>query len=179
MADRGDFDGLYRREGEGVLMFFARRTLDPDVALDLTAETFAQAYIGWSRLRGEADEQRQAWLYTIARRRLSHYLRKGRVERSGLRRLGIQLPSMHEDDLTLIDERAGLGELRAALSVELSRLSDEQQRALRLRIVEEQPYEDVARTLGISEMAARARVSRGLRALANALEPMQAVRERS
>jgi RNA polymerase sigma-70 factor (ECF subfamily) len=178
MADQGDFDELYRREGEGVLMFFTRRALDPEVALDLTAETFAQAYIGWRRLRGDSNEERQAWLYTIARRRLSRYLRKGHVERSGLRRLGIQIPSMHEDDLALIDERAGLGELRAALSVELSQLSGEQQRALQLRIVEEQPYEEVARNLGISEMAARARVSRGLRALAHALEPMQAVKGR-
>jgi len=39
MADPGDFDELYRREGEGVLIFFTRRTLDPEVAVDLTADT--------------------------------------------------------------------------------------------------------------------------------------------
>src|ERR1700688_3561947 len=106
MAERGDFDELYRREGEAMLMFFTRRTLDPEVDLDLTAEPFAQAYVGWRSLRGDSREQRQAWLYTIARRCLSRYLRKGRVERSGLRRLGIQVPSAHEDDLALIEERA-------------------------------------------------------------------------
>jgi RNA polymerase sigma factor (sigma-70 family) len=171
MADPGDFDALYRRESEGVLVFFTRRTFDPEIALDLTAETFAQAYVGWRRLRGGSREERQAWLYTIARRRLARYLRRGRVERDALVRLGIQLPSVHEDDLALIEQRAGLSQLRATLSSELRRLSIEQQRALQLRIVEEQPYEVVARDLGISELAARARVSRGLRALGLALEP--------
>jgi RNA polymerase sigma factor (sigma-70 family) len=171
MADPGEFDEVYRRESEGVLVFFTRRTFDAEIALDLTAETFAHAYIGWRRMRGNSPEERQAWLYTIARRRLSRYLRRGRVERDGLRRLGIQVPHAHEDDLALIEQRAGLAELRAALSVELKRLSAEQRRALQLRIVEEQPYEDVARHLGISQPAARARVSRGLRALGHALEP--------
>lgn len=178
MADVGEFDDLYRRESEGVLVFFARRTLDPEVALDLTAETFAAAYLGWRGLRGTSDEQRQAWLYTIARRRLARYLRRGRVERRALRRLGIQTPSAHEDDLALIEERAGLDQLRLALSGELLRLSAEQRRALELRIVQERPYAEVARDLGISELAARARVSRGLRALGCALEMQLATGER-
>ena len=68
MADAGDFDGFYSREGEGVLVFFARRTLDPETALELTAETFSHAYLGWRGLRGDSHAERQAWLYTIARR---------------------------------------------------------------------------------------------------------------
>jgi RNA polymerase sigma factor (sigma-70 family) len=178
MADADEFEEFYRRESEGVLVFFARRTFDPEVALDLTAETFAHAYLGWRGLRGRAREQRQAWLYTIARRRLARYLRRGRVERRAVRRLGIRTPLAHEDDLALIEERAGLDELRAALSGELDRLSDEQRRALELRIVQERPYAEVARDLGISELAARARVSRGLRALGRALDVQPLLGER-
>jgi len=170
MADPGEFDDLYRRESEGVLVFFARRTLDAETAMELTAETFAHAYLGWRGLRGRSREERQAWLYTIARRRLSRYLRRGRVERRALRRLGIQTPTAHEDDLALIEQRAGLAQLRGALRCELSQLSDTQRRALDLRIVQERSYAEVASALGISEVAARARVSRGLRALAHALE---------
>ena len=170
MADTEEFDALYRRESEGLLVFFARRTLDAEVALDLTAETFAQAYLGFARLRGDAPEQRQAWLYTIARRCLSRYLRRGRVERRALTRLGIRTPLAHEDDLALIEQRAGLAQLRGALSAELVRLSAEQRRALELRIVQERPYAEVACDLGISELAARARVSRALRALGRGLD---------
>jgi RNA polymerase sigma factor (sigma-70 family) len=170
MADAGEFDDLYRRESEGMLVFFTRRTFDPEVALDLTAETFAQAYVGWRRVRGDSREERQAWLYTIARRQLSRYLRRGRVEREALVRLGILVPVAHEDDLRSIERRAELTELRSALGGELERLSSEQRRALELRVVQERPYEEVAREMGISEPAARARVSRGLRALGRALD---------
>lgn len=166
----GGFDDLYRRESEGVLVFFTRRTWDPEIALELTAETFAQAYVGWRRLRGRSAEERQAWLYTIARRRLSRYLRRGRVERAAIARLGIQLPTTHEDDLRLIEERAGLAHLRGALASELRCLSEEQRVALELRVVRELSYQEVARDLEISELAARARVSRALRALGRALE---------
>ncbi len=160
MADLGEFDELYRRESEGVLVFFTRRTFDPEIALDLTAETFAQAYVGWRRLRGNSREERQAWLYTIARRQLSRYLRRGRVEREALVRLGIQVPMAHEDDLRSIERRAELAELRGALGDELGRLSVEQRRALDLRVVQERPYEEVAREMGISEPAAAARECR-------------------
>jgi RNA polymerase sigma factor (sigma-70 family) len=178
MADVGEFDGFYRRESEQLLLFFAHRTLDADVAMDLTAETFAQAYRGWPRLRGRAVEARQAWLYTIARRRLSRYLRRGRVERRAIARLGIETPVVHEDDLAEIERRAGLPELRSALARELQQLSDGQRRALELRIIDERPYPEIASSLGISELAARARVSRALRALERSLETGLAIGER-
>jgi RNA polymerase sigma factor (sigma-70 family) len=179
MAEEGEFDELYRRESEGLLVFFARRTLDPEVALDLTAETFAQAYLGWAKLMGNSREERQAWLYTIARRQLSRYQRRGRVQRRALVRLGIRTPVAHEDDLALIEERAGIAQLRATLGQQLARLNVDQRRALELRIVQERSYADVARDLGISEMAARARVSRGLRALGRALDVHVATGESS
>jgi RNA polymerase sigma-70 factor, ECF subfamily len=71
----------------------------------------------------------------------------------------------------LIEERSGLREIRVLLGAELGRLSDEQQHAVRLRVVEELPYDEVARALGVTEQTARARVSRGLRKLTAALEP--------
>lgn len=171
MADVEEFDEFYRGRSERILVFFARRTLDAEVAVDLTAETFAQAFVGWRRLRGRSDEEREAWLFTIARRVLARYLRRGWVERRALLRLGMQVPAVHEDDLALIEERAGLRELRGLLREQLERLGEEQRRALELRVVQEHSYAEVARLLGITELAARARVSRALRAIGAALEP--------
>jgi RNA polymerase sigma-70 factor (ECF subfamily) len=51
MADPEGFLPFYQAEAEAVLMFLTRRTLDGEVALELTAETFAQAWIGWPRVR--------------------------------------------------------------------------------------------------------------------------------
>jgi RNA polymerase sigma factor (sigma-70 family) len=52
----------------------------------------------------------------------------------------------------------------------LETLAPEQREALRLRVVMELGYPAVAARLGISQQAARARVSRGLRALALSLD---------
>ncbi|MEO9120132.1 MAG: RNA polymerase sigma factor, partial [Solirubrobacteraceae bacterium] len=177
MSDHESFTAMYEREGEPVLLFLARRTLDSAIAADLTAETFALAFGAWSRLRGRSENEVRAWLYTVARRQVSRYLRRGRVERRAVQRLGIQLPALHEDDIVAIERRAGLAELRVALGVELARLSHEQREALRLRVVEERSYAEVASELGISEQVVRARVSRGLRALAGALEPYRSESE--
>jgi RNA polymerase sigma-70 factor (ECF subfamily) len=119
----------------------------------------------------------RGWLFTVARRQVGLYFRRSRIERKATERLGIMVPDVGEDDLAAIEERAGLGDLRASLRLELERLSDEQREALTLRIVEERPYDEVALALGITEQAARARVSRGLRALERSLEPVRAVWE--
>jgi RNA polymerase sigma factor (sigma-70 family) len=172
MAGAEHFLNLYRRDAEAVLLFFTRRTLDVDVALDLTAETFAQAWRGWSRVRLDTAQQLDGWLFTIARRQLGRYLRRGKVERRALSRIGVAVPTLDDDAIAEIERASGLGTLRGALGAELEKLSEKQRRALQLRIVEELPYPEVARRLGTTEPTARARVSRGLRALAVALDPV-------
>jgi RNA polymerase sigma-70 factor (ECF subfamily) len=174
MEDADRFMALYERERELVMVFVARHTLDVWVAADLTAETFALALCSWSRLRDRSEGEVRGWLLTVARRQVSRYLRRSRVEQRAVQRLGIRVPAMSEDDVAAIERRAELGGLRAALGTELERLSLEQREALRLRVVEERSYPDVARLLGITEQAARARVSRGLRALARALDAERA-----
>jgi DNA-directed RNA polymerase specialized sigma24 family protein len=72
MADRPlDIGRLYERHGEELLTFIVRRTSDTEVALDLWAETFAQALAGRGRYRGATDEEAGGWLYGIARRQLA------------------------------------------------------------------------------------------------------------
>jgi RNA polymerase sigma-70 factor (ECF subfamily) len=77
---------------------------------------------------------------------------------------------MAPDEIAEVDRRAGLPELRATLGAELAKLTDDQREALRLRVVEERSYQEVAASLGVSEATARARVSRGLRAMSRQLE---------
>jgi RNA polymerase sigma factor (sigma-70 family) len=172
MAPADAFLVLYRRDAEAVLVFFTRRTLDVEVALDLTAETFAQAWRGWPRVRVDTVAEVDGWLFTIARRQLGRYLRRGKVERRALGRIGVAVPALDDDDIAQIERAAGLAPLRSALGAELMKLSEKQRRAIELRIVEELPYPEVARRLGTTEPTARARVSRALRALAVALEPI-------
>jgi RNA polymerase sigma-70 factor, ECF subfamily len=60
--------------------------------------------------------------------------------------------------------------MRGEVTAQLARLPPEQRDALRMRFVDELGYPEVARRLQVSEDAARARVSRGLRRLAAALD---------
>jgi DNA-directed RNA polymerase specialized sigma24 family protein len=115
MRDPATFTVLYERESERVLMYHARRTLDPEIALDLTAETFAQAYRNRRSFRGSTVAEERAWLFTIAHRQLVGYFRRGRVERVAMRKLGMRVPAVHEEDLAAIEQRAELPALRRAL----------------------------------------------------------------
>ncbi len=148
-----------------MLGFFARRTFDPDAAIDLVAETFAAAFAGRHRFRGSGSDAEAAWLYGIARNRLADWRRRAAVERRALARLGVERRALTDAEYDRIEELAGLTELRAELRAGLAELSDDHRDALRLRIVEERDYADVAGRLGVSEQTARARVSRALHAL--------------
>jgi RNA polymerase sigma factor (sigma-70 family) len=169
ITDGPGFSAFYRRHERALLRFFARQVYDPQLALDLTAEAFAQAFRGRKRFRGASQGEETAWLQTIARRQLARYYRRGRVERAALQRLGIELPSASPVELERVEELAGLETARAAVREGLSTLSSDQREALQLRIVEELPYPEVAERLGVSEQTARARVSRALRALGRAI----------
>jgi RNA polymerase sigma-70 factor (ECF subfamily) len=165
-----DLQALYDRHRRALLLFFVRRTADTEVALDLWAETFAQAVVSARRCRATGDAEQAAWLYAIARRQLALYYRRGRAERRALDRLNIERPPA--DDLVEAElvRQAGLSELRRELAGALDTLSEDTRRALELRIVHELPFADVARRLSITEPTARARVSRGLRALGDLLD---------
>jgi RNA polymerase sigma-70 factor (ECF subfamily) len=169
------FSGLYRGAAQDLVVFFARRTYDADAAADLMAETFAKAYLGRRRFRGSTEEEARAWLFGIARRRFAMYVRRGKAERRALRRLGLERPQLVEGECARIEELAGLDAMRGTLAEHLSRLAPAQRRALDLRVLRELPYPEVADRLGISEQAARARVSRGLRALGSALDGVAAI----
>jgi RNA polymerase sigma factor (sigma-70 family) len=170
LLSREGFVGLYERHSKPLLVFFARRVYQAEVALDLTAETFAQAFASRRRFRGRSQGEQAAWLYAIARHQLNRYLRRGRIERRALARLGISVPEFSDDEYIRVEEAADLPQLRSAIADGLAQLGAEHRAALELRIVRELPYAEVARRLGVSEQTARSRVSRGLRALARALE---------
>jgi RNA polymerase sigma factor (sigma-70 family) len=165
--DRAVITRLYREESERLLVFFARRLYDAQLALDLVGETFARAYEGRDRFQGVDPAP---WLWGIARNVLRDAYRRGNAERHALRRLGARRIELSEDECRRIEELAGLADLRALISAALAELSPEQRAAVQLRIVDELDYAQVAQRLGVSEVTARARVSRGLRALGAALD---------
>lgn len=163
-GDTEAFGELFDAYGAAVLRYFQVRSASFGVAADLCAETFAAALESLDRYHPAAGTP-AAWLYGIARNKYLHWLRSVEVERRASHRLRIHLPLPHCDDLDLVDLRADLAALIGPLEVGLARLSDGTRRAVELRIMDELPYEEVARQLGCSSGAARLRVARGLDAL--------------
>jgi len=151
---------FYRCHERMLLGFLMRRTGDPELAADLTAETFAAALVSVKRFdpsRGPAT----AWLFGIARNLLRRAWEKGRVEDRARRRLGMA-PLLLEDDALARIEALGAGDRVAAL---LQRLPGDQADAVRARVIDELPYRDIAARVHCSESVVRQRVSRGLATL--------------
>jgi RNA polymerase sigma-70 factor (ECF subfamily) len=173
--DDDHLSAAYRRDSRRLLVWLTRRTYDAQLAVDLVGETYARALAARRRYTGDpADaEAVAAWTWGIARHVLQDALRRGHAEQRALRRLGVEPPHLEPEELRRIEELAELGSLRSALAGALGELSDDQREAVRLRVVDEMEYAAIAVRLGISEPTARARVSRGLRALALALDDLR------
>lgn len=156
---------LYSEHARGLLRFCARRTLDPESAVDLVAECFAVAFEQRRRYRGTSDEEALGWLYGIARNLVANHHRSGAVHKRAVVRLGVERRELRSEEIERIDELAGLAGLRGDVAKGLEVLPLAQREALQLRVVDELDYPEIAARLGVSEQVVRARVSRGLRAL--------------
>ncbi len=162
------FGELYRRHAAALHAFMRGKT--PDfVAVELVAETFAQAALGLGRFRDEADGSAAPWLFGIARNLVHRYYERERVDDRARRRLGMPIRS-YDLDLDAVDARVDAERLAPALSTALDALPETQREALELRVVGELPYHDVAERLGVSEGAARIRVLRALDSLTKLLK---------
>jgi RNA polymerase sigma factor (sigma-70 family) len=168
--DAGAFRALYDRYAARIHRFHLSRTQVAEAAHDLTAETFARAWLGRGRFRDQAGGSAAPWLFGIARFVLLESIRKGRLEQGACERLGmleaLERPEV-EPDAHWADE----------LDAALNELPDEQRDALRLRVVDDLDYSAVAEALGTTPGAARVRVHRALGALRGRLaNPKEAAR---
>lgn len=160
-SSAAEFTAFYRRFERSVLGFFIRASRRPDLAADLTAETFARALESlavYDPDRGRADQ----WLFGIARNVLRTSYRHGRVDAAARERLGLPQLILHDHALEAI-ARLSTGQDEATLA--LSKLPDEQRHAIEERVLHEREYAEIATELQCSEAVVRQRVSRGLRAL--------------
>jgi len=159
--DPASFGELYERHVAAVHDWHARRI--PWAAADLTAETFAQAWLSRRHFRDLRDGSGLPWLLGIARNVLSDSARRDRIATRAREHLGLPLELAGEPGYDEVEERLSS---RRGLSRALDELPGHERDALELRVLDELPYEDVAERLDIRPAAARLRVSRALRRLA-------------
>jgi RNA polymerase sigma-70 factor (ECF subfamily) len=154
------FAELYRRHAPAVYAWCRRRL--EWAASDLTAETFAQAWLVRRRFRDERGGSALPWLLGIAHNVLRESARRDRIETRAREKLGLPLDLAFDDGYREVDERLSP---RRALASSLAQVPDHERQALELRIVDGLAYEEVAERLAIRPAAARLRVSRALRRL--------------
>jgi RNA polymerase sigma factor (sigma-70 family) len=167
-TDAEAFSELYSRHARSIAAWFAART-PARIAGELTAETFAQAALSLRRFRDDRDGSAAPWLYGIARNVLRRSLERERLETAARCRLGLPLHS-YEPELEDVEARVDAEQLRPTLDAALAQLPDGQREAIELRIVGALSYDEVATSLGCSEVAARIRVMRALGSLSRLLK---------
>jgi RNA polymerase sigma factor (sigma-70 family) len=163
--DPDGFRALYDRYAPRLHRFFVRRGAGSDAAVDMTAETFAQAWASRSRFRDLAGGSAGPWLFIIARRVLLSSVARGRVERTMLERLQVEWSGSTEP----ADPR-WLDDLDGDMAAALEELPVAHRRALELRVLGGFAYTAIGRELGCTATAARIRVSRSLSRLRAQLE---------
>jgi RNA polymerase sigma factor (sigma-70 family) len=160
-SDASAFGALYERHALAVYSWCQQRL--GWAASDLTAETFAQAWLSRDRFRDEHSGSALPWLLGIARNVLRETIRHNRVESRARERLELPVDLASEDGYAAVEARLSP---RLSLAAALESLPDHEREALELRVLDELPYDEVAEQLSIRPAAARLRVSRALRRLA-------------
>jgi RNA polymerase sigma factor (sigma-70 family) len=161
------FAAFYDRYEAAVVGYLVRHTRDVELAADLAAEVFAAALGGAGRYRPEAPTA-AGWLFTIAHHTLARSARRGRVEARARHRLGIRDAfELEAEQIERVAEAIGADQWVAEL---LGRLPVDQREAVRARVLDDLPYDEIAERMQTSELVIRKRVSRGLAALRQQLE---------
>jgi RNA polymerase sigma factor (sigma-70 family) len=160
--DPDAFRELYERYARSLNDYFVRRTASRTAALDLTAETFAQAWFIRAGFRDRADGSAAPWIYGIAYNVLLMSIRRGSVEQRATERLGLQEWRNRLERLSDAVPETAWGDGADEL---LETLPSHQRDAVRLRVLDDLDHADVARELGTTPGTARVHVHRGLKAL--------------
>jgi RNA polymerase sigma factor (sigma-70 family) len=153
-----EFERLYRANVEAVTSYFARRSADPHVVADLTADTFVTAITSFETFDPRKGTAR-AWVFGIARHVYAAHCEAYGQQQNRLQRLAGRRdlePDQVEELLDRIDaERAGRD-----LVTGLDMLPDRERALVELVDLAGLRPKEAAAALGVTPGAARMRLMR-------------------
>jgi RNA polymerase sigma-70 factor (ECF subfamily) len=155
------FQDVIERHGSDVRGFLRRRLRNPTLAEEATQETFVRAYAKHETLRDPA--KMGAWLIGIARRVSAEAQRRQRL---------VPVGEVPEDSLGLApspETELLERETSDTLARAVARLGEGRREALRLRVEDELPYDDIATRLGWTLAKVKNELHRARRELERAL----------
>lgn len=148
-GDKAALETLYRRHAGWMAGRLAKATSSRDLAEEALQDAFVAAWRKPGSFRGEGDVG--AWLWAIARRRLSSLARK---------RIDVPSPLADDAEFEAADRQAlanlEAGRIRAAVSG----LPDDQREVVERVVFRGQPLVDVARCLGVPVGTLKSRLHR-------------------
>ncbi len=152
---------LFAKHQTEIYAYLLRMLRDPDLAADLTQDAFVKAYKAYDAL--EKPENARAWLYQIAHRVALDDLRRRRIVRF-VPLVGEARNSAPSAEHLVMDARLS-GDLQRALET----IPERQRAALLLAELHDMTGLELAATLGVSHVAARALLTRARESLRQAL----------
>jgi RNA polymerase sigma factor (sigma-70 family) len=156
LAEPELFTGVFDRHSAEILRYVYAR-LGPDLAEDVTAETFLAAFQCRSKYDGAWSDARP-WLYGIAMRQISRHRRAEERRLRLLRSAPADGPT--EDHSDRAAERVTAQRLGPRLAVALAALPRQDRELLLLVAWAELSYAEAATALGTTTSAVKARLHR-------------------
>jgi RNA polymerase sigma-70 factor (ECF subfamily) len=143
------FHELYERHARDVYRFAYWMCGDPVEAEDITSETFVRAWTARAPIRTETVK---AYLFAIARNLNGAQRRRSRRET----KLDSLAPDPAPTPEQLVEDRLALAEAQAGIQA----LPETDRAALVMHVLYDMPYQEIARALSLSVVAAKVKVHR-------------------
>jgi RNA polymerase sigma factor (sigma-70 family) len=160
-ADAGataEFERLYRANVEAVTAYFARRSADPHVVADLTADTFVAVITGFRSFDPRKGTAR-AWVFGIARRVYASHCEAYSQEQHRVRRLGGRR-DLDEDQVEELLDRIDAERAGRDLVSGLALLPERDRAVIELVDIAGLPPKEAAIALGLPPGTVRMRLMR-------------------
>jgi len=169
---RGDldaFEALFRRHQAEVYRWIVGIVRDPGIAEDLTVETFWRIHRAHARF--DPARSFEAWARRIATNAALGHLKSATHNFAEKARAWDDAPDPVENlPRPPMPDPGITQEIRTKTAQAFRQLPPKLQVAATLALIEEQPYKEIAETLGISAGAVKLRVFRALRLLRKKLK---------
>lgn len=159
-------EDLFAKHQNEIYAYLLRMLRDPELAADLTQDAFVKAYRAYDAL--QKPENARAWLYQIAHRVALDDLRRRRIVRF-VPLVGEARSTVPSAERLVMDARLS-GDLQRALE----KIPERQRQALLLAELHDLTGLELAATLGVSHVAARALLTRARESLRRALAAQKA-----
>ncbi len=162
---------VYDTHIDGIYRFIYFKVPTTEIAEDVTSEVFLKAWEYLTANEGRSVKHLRAFLYTIARNKVTDYYRKKALGRE------ISLEGARpENQPNLQTRELGLTfreDANPLLQKQIRKLKDEYQEIILLRFVEDLTIKEIARVVGKSNGAIRVTIHRALKALKLLIEEEQ------